>query len=75
MGSELTVVDAPEAEVVVRPGVPGIKGVPDRKDDGGLEVTLPIPLSAEGYGGPGDSEIAGGGFTGKVDAGTRISDR
>lgn len=75
MGNELTVVDAPEPEVVVRPGVPGIKGVPNKEDGGGLEVILPVPLSAGKYEGPGDSEIAGGGFTGKVDAGTRISDR
>lgn len=49
-------VDAPEPEVVVRPGVPGIKGVIDRE--------YPVPLSAERYEGPGDSEVAGGGLTG-----------
>lgn len=60
-------VDAPEPEVVVRLGVVGIKGVIDREDL--------VPLSAERYDGPGDSEIAGGGLTGEVGTWTRISDR
>lgn len=80
MGNELTVVDAPDPEVVMRapadeanemggPGALGIKGVPDKEAGDGPKGP------AERDAGPGGSETAGGGLTGKVDAGTIISDR
>lgn len=65
MGNELTVVDAPEPDVVMRapveeakemggPSVLGIKGVPDKEPGDGLKIPLPVPLSAGRDGGPGD---------------------